>query len=85
MMFKPKGDFMSAIFEILKDRCNYKTDKMDDLNLIERKVIARGYSSVEFNLTLKNYENMNVIMIEDNKVRLLSWLLMIMSFLDDWD
>jgi hypothetical protein len=72
MMFKPKGDFMSVIFEILKDRCNYNSDKTDYLDVIERKVIARGYSSTEFNLTLKNYENLNVIMIEDNKVRLLS-------------
>ncbi len=54
-LFKPKIDFMSAIFEIIKDRCNYNSDKTEDIEVIERRVLSRGYNSEELKLTLKNY------------------------------
>ena len=73
-VFKPKVDYMSAIFEIIKDRCSYNEGKVEDLEVIERRVTSRGYNSEEFKITLKNYENLNVIMIEDgSSVRLLIW------------
>ena len=46
---------MSAIYDIIKDRCNYNSDKSEDLDIIEKRVITRGYSSDELQLTLKNY------------------------------
>jgi hypothetical protein len=40
--------------------------------VIERRVTSRGYNIEELRITLSNYENLNVIMMEDdNKVRLL--------------
>jgi hypothetical protein len=63
---------MSAIFEIIKERCNYKEGKVEDLSVITNRVILRGYKEEELNLTLKSYEYVNVIMRKDrNGVRLL--------------
>ena len=70
--FKPKVDYMSAIFEIIKDRCSYNEGKVEDLEVIERRVTARGYNTEELKITLNNYERLNVLMIEDqNRIRLL--------------
>ena len=69
---RPKVDYMSAIFEIIKDRCNYNEGKVEDLSVITNRVILRGYNEEELKLTLKSYEDLNVIMMEDgNRVRLL--------------
>lgn len=45
---------------------------MEDLSVITNRVILRGYNEEELKLTLKSYEDLNVIMMEDgNRVRLL--------------
>jgi len=36
---------MSAIFEIIKDRCSYNDGKVEDIEVIERRVLSRGYNS----------------------------------------
>lgn len=69
---KPKVDFMSAIFEIIKDRCNYNDGNVEDFDVIRNRVISRGYNDKELEITLGNYEKLNVIMKEDgNRIRLL--------------
>lgn len=49
---RPKVDYMSAIFEIIKDRCNYSEGKAEDLDVIRNRVLLRGYNEVELNKTL---------------------------------
>ena len=42
------------------------------MDVIRNRVMLRGYNYEELNLTLKSYEGLNVIMMEDgNLVRLL--------------
>jgi hypothetical protein len=42
--FKPKVDYSSAIFEIIKERCSYNEGKVEDLSMIESRVTSRGYN-----------------------------------------
>ena len=63
---------MSAIFEIVKDRCHYNQEKSEHIENIRKRVLARGYSPEELELTLKNYEKLNVIMVDDDRIRLIS-------------
>ena len=69
---RPKVDYMTAIFDIIKDRCNYSDEKAEDFDIIRNRVFLRGYKEEELNNTLEIYENLNVIMMEDgNRLRLL--------------
>ena len=71
-LMRPKVDYMTAIFDIIKDRCNYSDEKAEDFDIIRNRVFLRGYKEEELNNTLEIYENLNVIMMEDgNRLRLL--------------
>lgn len=67
---KPRQDNTSAIYSIIKDLCNYSTGKSVDMSVIEERIYRKGYSEEELQITLKNYENLNVLMIEGNVVSL---------------
>jgi hypothetical protein len=41
---KPKMDYMSAIFELIKDRCSYNEGKVEYLSEIESRATSRGYN-----------------------------------------
>lgn len=70
--YKPKKDFMSTIFDIIKDKCKYNNERVEEISVIEKRVLSRGYSEEEFRLTLKNYENLGVIMVEGDRVHLIN-------------
>lgn len=63
---------MSAIFDIVRDKCKYNSERAENLDVIEKRVFARGYSEEELILTLKNYENLGVLMREGDRIHLLS-------------
>ncbi len=63
---------MSAVFEIIKDRCNYNSNRAEDIYTIKNRVISRGFSEEQFEVTLRNYELLDVIMVEDKMVHLMN-------------
>jgi hypothetical protein len=40
---RPKVDYMTAIFDNIKDRCNYSDEKVEDFDIIRNRVFLRGY------------------------------------------
>ena len=68
---KPRIDNLSAIFTMIKEMCQYNSTKATDLNDIRDRIMRRGYSEDELGLCLKNYENLNVIMVESGVVTLI--------------
>lgn len=63
---------MSSIFEIIKDACNYRSQKSEDIEFIRKRVAARGYSNEQFELTIQNYGNLNVLMEDGGNIRLMN-------------
>ena len=52
---KPMHDYMSKIFEMLKDQCEYSDNKSVELDILRRRVLARGYTETELGDTLQDY------------------------------
>jgi hypothetical protein len=55
-------DIISAIFEIVKDLCKYNSEKSVDIDIIKKRVFARGHSEEDLHTTLDNYLRLNVLM-----------------------
>ncbi len=55
-------DDISSIFGIIKDICSYRVDGTVQLEVIEKRVLARGHTLDDLNNTLIHYEQMNVLM-----------------------
>jgi hypothetical protein len=69
---KAKQDNKSAIFDIIKGICRYSDKGQADFTLVEKRVLARGYTLDQFEATLKEYEDLNVIMHLNNLIMILS-------------
>lgn len=55
-------DDASSIYSIIKDICHYKEDKTVNIDVIEKRILARGFSLQALEDTLKHYENLDVLM-----------------------
>lgn len=63
---KELKDDISSIFSMIKDLCGYKTNGTIDLEIIQKRVLARGFSLDNLEKTIKHYENLNVLMTNKN-------------------
>jgi len=41
---KPKHDYPSKIFEIIKDMCGYSTSRNVDMDLLKKRGLSRGFT-----------------------------------------
>lgn len=64
-------DNISAIFEIIKNLCNYRTDKSVEIATLKKRVLARGHPEDTLEITLNHYENLDVLMYDGDKIRLI--------------
>jgi DNA replicative helicase MCM subunit Mcm2 (Cdc46/Mcm family) len=59
---KELTDDISSIFGIIKDMCSYRVDGTVQMEVIEKRVLARGHTLDDLTNTLTHYEQMNVLM-----------------------
>jgi DNA replicative helicase MCM subunit Mcm2 (Cdc46/Mcm family) len=70
---KPKKqDSTSVIFDIIKSMCKYNENCQADYELVEKRVLARGFTQDQFETTLKSYESNNVLMHLNNRIMIVS-------------
>ena len=69
---KQHSDASSQIFGIIKTVCSLNKHLTGEIEAIERRILARGYSVEELEKTLENYQNLNVLMVREGTVTLLS-------------
>ena len=64
-------DYLSKIFEIMKDQCKYSENRSVEIDILRKRVLARGYTETELEDTLKDYLKNNVIMQYGSSITLL--------------
>ena len=61
-------DATSVIFSLLRDfSVQHKTNEVD-FNVVEQMIIKKGYSTAQLRKTLSEYEMLQVVHIDDNKI-----------------
>jgi hypothetical protein len=55
-------DDLSAIFSMIKDLCNYKEDGIIELDVLKKRVMARGFTVDALESTINHYERLDVLM-----------------------
>ncbi len=65
---KPKGDVKSQIYEIIKTICSYSNGNKAPEELIERRVLAKGYLKDRLEETIKDYEAINVLLRDSGNI-----------------
>lgn len=48
--------------------CKYNPTSGVEMDVIEKRVINRGYSIQNFRDTVKHYENMDILMVKHNRI-----------------
>ena len=54
-------DDVSSIFGMVKDLCTYREDKTVEYDTCLKRILARGHSQDNLNLTLAHYSELNVL------------------------
>ena len=63
---RPKQDIISNIFEIIKGSLNYKDNREEDYDELEKKIVARGYKGEDLRKTIDQYQRVNVLFVDSN-------------------
>ena len=72
---------MSNIFELIKIMCNYNVEKKEvEREIIEARAIARGFNKEIIDNTIINYQNLGVLRVKDNVIKLIDWFLLFTLF-----
>lgn len=66
-MFNPHTDAISNIFNIIKDMCSSKDDKTILYTEIEKKIKAKKLNEDILRDCIKQYENLNILYISNDK------------------
>lgn len=64
-------DYISNIFEMIRDLCKYTSELSVDLDTLKKRVITRGYTEDQLNETISNYISLNLLMNEGKTVTLI--------------
>jgi DNA replication licensing factor MCM7 len=59
--YAARGDTISSIFLIIREMCIEKTDKTVKHADIERKILAKNYTTSDLEACLKEYINLSVL------------------------
>jgi hypothetical protein len=69
---KNRLDEVSNIFELIKIMCNYNVEKREvEREIIEARAIARGFNKEIIDNTIINYQNLGVLRVKDNIIKLI--------------
>lgn len=59
--YSARGDIISQIFLVIREMCLEKKDKTVKMTDIERKIVAKNFTSSNLELCLKEYINLGVL------------------------
>jgi hypothetical protein len=68
---RPMHDFISNIFEIVRDLCKYSPELSVGYQALKTRVISRGFSEEQLNETLDNYLSLNLLMSQNDVITLI--------------
>lgn len=68
---RPMHDYVSQIFEMLKEMCKYADGLSVDYTVLKKRIVAKGFTEDQLNDTIENYLRMNIIMREDSLLTLI--------------
>ena len=58
---------MSQIFSLIRENCVKKEDQTIRASELEKTLLKRGYTKVDFWTCIENYVNLSVLYVDDNR------------------
>jgi hypothetical protein len=68
---KPMHDYISRIFEFIRDQCKYTTELSVGFDALKTRILSRGFTEEQLNETVDNYLSLNLLMFENNVITLI--------------
>lgn len=68
---KPMHDYVSRIFEMIRDLCKYSPELSVNYQALKTRVLSKGFSEQNLTDTLENYLSLNLLMSQGDVITLI--------------